>query len=65
MRYKSIADYIKKNTKMHGDYSMSVTDVSEKEDEMLLVTIRPTDADGDTADFLVHADGAEEYTTEL
>lgn len=65
MKYKNIADYIRKNTKMHGDYSITVTDISEKSDEMLLVTIHPVGIDGDTADFFIHNDGTEEYITEL
>lgn len=64
MEYKNIYDYIAKNmNNMHGDFSVTVTDISEREPDMLLVTIRPADFEGDTADFYMHADGREEYTT--
>lgn len=64
MKYENIYDYIAKNLEsMHGDFAVSVTDISEKEPDMLLATIHPADWDGDTADFYLHADGREEYTT--
>ena len=64
MEYKNIYDYIAKNMdNMHGDFTVSVTDISEKEPDMLLVTINPADLDGETADFYLHVDGREEYTT--
>lgn len=64
MEYKNIYDYIAKNMEsMHGDFTVTVTDVSEMEPDMLLATIHPSDRDGDTADFYLHADGREEYTT--
>lgn len=63
MEYKSIADYIKKNTEMHGDFAVSVTDLGEKEEGMLLATIHPFGRDGETADFHIHTDGTEEYIT--
>ena len=63
-KYKNIYDYIAKNMEsMHGDFTVTVTDVSEMEPDMLLATIHPKDRDGDTADFYLHADGREEYTT--
>ena len=64
MKYKNIYDYIVKNMdNMHGDFTVTVTDVSEKETNMLLATIHPADRDGNTADFYLHSDGREEYTT--
>lgn len=63
MKYKSIVDYIKKNMQMHGDFAISVTDLSEMEEGMLLATIHPTGRDGDTADFYIHLDGKGEYKT--
>lgn len=64
MEYKNIYDYIAKNMdNMHGDFTITATDVSEMEPDMLLATIHPADRDGDTADFYLHADGREEYTT--
>lgn len=64
VKYENIYDYIAKNMEsMHGDFAVSVTDISEKEPNMLLATIHPADWDGDTADFYLHADGREEYTT--
>lgn len=64
MEYKNIYDYIAKNMdNMHGDFTVSVTDISEKEPDMLLVTIHPADRDGETADFYLYADGREEYAT--
>ena len=64
VKYENIYDYIAKNMEsMHGDFAVSVTDISEKESNMLLATIHPADWDGDTADFYLHADGREEYTT--
>lgn len=64
VKYKNIYDYIAKNMEsMHGDFAASVTDISEKEPDTLLATIRPADRDGETADFYLYADGREEYTT--
>ena len=63
MEYKNIGDYIKKNMNMHGDFVLTSTDMSEKEEGMILVTIHQNGKDGDTADFLVRKDGSEEYTT--
>lgn len=63
MKYKSIADYIKKNTEMHEDFTISVTDLGEKEAGMLLATIHPSGRDGDTADFYIRSNGEEKYTT--
>lgn len=64
VKYENIYDYIAKNMEsMHGDFAVSVTDISEKEPNMLLATIHPADWDGETADFYLHADGREEYTT--
>lgn len=64
MEYKNIYDYIAKNMdNMHGNFSVSVTDISEIEPDMIMFSIRPTDHNGDTADFYLHADGREEYTT--
>ena len=64
VKYENIYDYIAKNMEsMHGDFAVSVTDISEKEPDMLLATIRPADRDGETADFYLYADGREEYTT--
>lgn len=62
-KYENIYDYIAKNmVSMHGDFSVSVTDMSEMEPDMLLAVIHPSDSDGETADFYLHADGREEYT---
>lgn len=64
VKYENIYDYIAKNMEsMHGDFAVSVTDISEKEPDMLLATILPADRDGETADFYLYADGREEYTT--
>ena len=61
--YKSITDYIRQNMDgLHGDFTVTVTDLSEKEEGCLLATIHP-DKDGDTADFYLFADGHEEYTS--
>lgn len=65
MKYKNIADYISKNTDFHGEFSVSVTDLSEKEEGMKLAIIHPVNIDGETADFLIHSNGNEEYTTEI
>lgn len=66
VKYENIYDYIAKNMdSMHGDFYVAVTDISEKEPDMLLLTIHPADRDGDTADFYLHADGREEYTTSV
>ena len=64
MKYKNIYDYIAKNMdNMHGNFSVSVTDLSEIEPNMILFSIHPTDHNGDTADFYLHSDGREEYAT--
>lgn len=66
VKYENIYDYIAKNMdNMHGDFSVAVTDLSEKEPDMLLATIHPVDRDGETADFYLHVDGREEYVTTL
>ena len=62
-KYENIYDYIAKNMdNFHGDFAVSVTDMSEKEADLLLATIHPADRDGNTADFYLHVDGREEYT---
>ena len=59
----NIYEYIAKNMDhFHGDFTVAVTDMSEKEPGLLLLTIYPTGKDGETADFYMHADGREEYT---
>lgn len=62
-KYENIYDYISKNMdSMHGEFAVTVTDMSEIEPDMLLTTIHPADRDGDTADFYLHVGGREEYT---
>lgn len=62
-KYENIYDYIAKNMEsMHGEFSISVTDMSEKEPDMLLAAIQPVNRSGNTADFYLHVDGREEYT---
>ena len=62
-KYESIYDYISRNMEsVHGEFTVSVTDMSEMEPDMLLATIHPVNGDGNTADFYLHADGREEYT---
>ena len=62
-KYENIYDYVSRNMEcMHGEFKVSVTDISEMEPDMLLATIRPSDRDGETADFYLHVDGREEYT---
>lgn len=66
VKYKNLYDYIADNMdNFHMDFSVAVTDMSEKEADMLLATIHPADRDGDTADFYLHVDGREEYTEML
>lgn len=61
--YKNIYEYIAKNMDhFHGDFTVAVTDMSEKEPDLLLLTIHPEGKDGETADFYMYADGREEYT---
>lgn len=61
--YKNIYEYIKKNMDhLHGDFTVAVTDMSEMEPDMLLMTIHPEGKDGETADFYMHADGRERFT---
>lgn len=60
--YENIYDYVAKNMDgMHGDFTISVTDVSEIEADMLLAVVRSSNSDGNTADFYLHADGREEW----
>lgn len=60
---KNIYDYFVKNMgSCNGEFTVSVTDMSEKESYMLLATIHPVGMDGDTADFYLHQDGREEHT---
>lgn len=63
VKYKSIYDYIVKNMgSCHGDFTVSVKDMSEKESYMLLATIHPKSNDGDITHFYLHQDGREEHT---
>lgn len=60
---KNIYDYFVRNMgSCNGEFSVSVTDMSEKESYMLLATIHPKDNDGDITEFYLHADGREEHT---
>lgn len=60
--YENIYDYIAKNMDgMHGDFIISVTDVSEVEADMILAVVCPSNSDGNTSDFYLHADGREEW----
>ena len=60
----NIYDYLKQNMDgWSGRFTVAVTDMSEMEPGMVLATIHPEDRDGQTADFYLHADGREEYTT--
>ena len=62
-KYENIYDYIAKNMNaFHGEFSMEVTDMSEKETDMLLASIHPSGRNGESADFFLHVDGREEYT---
>lgn len=61
---KNLYEYLAKNMDgFHGDFTVAVTDMSDAEPDMLLLTIHPTDRDGQTAEVLMHADGREEFTT--
>ena len=60
---KNIYDYFVKNMgNCNGEFTVSVTDMSEKESYMLLVAIHPKGRNTDTADFYLHQDGREEHT---
>ena len=62
--HKNIYDYIKQNMEhFHGEFAVAVTDLSEKEAGAVLLTIHPVNKNGETADFIMHNDGREEYTT--
>lgn len=68
MAYKSIGDYIskimakrKENEILHGDFYVSVTDMSEVETNCVAAMIHLHGEDCDTADFLIYKDGREEY----
>lgn len=66
MRYKSISDYIRNNMEnLHGEFTITATDLSEKEEGCILTTIHPRDKDGETADFILYTDGREEYTNSI
>lgn len=66
MEYMNIYEYIAKNMEsFHGEFSVFVTDVSEKEPDLLRVSIHPANKNGETADFYLHADGREEYITTM
>lgn len=61
--YKNVYEYIKKNMDhLHGDFTVAVTDMSEMDPDMLLLTIHPEGKDGETADFYMHSDGRERFT---
>lgn len=60
---KNIYDYFVKNMgNCNGEFTVSVTDMSEKESYMLLATIHPVGRDEDAAEFYLHQDGREEHT---
>ena len=60
---KNIYEYLTRNMgSCHGEFTVSVTDMSEKESYMLLATIHPKGKDDDTTEFYLHADGREEHT---
>ena len=62
---KNLYEYLAKNMDgYHGDFTVAVTDMSDMEPDMLMLTIHPTYCDGQTADFLMHVDGREEFITE-
>lgn len=66
VKYENLTDFIRKNMDgYHGDFIVAATDMSEKEEGCICVTIYPGEKDGDTADFLIYPDGKEEYTTLL
>lgn len=59
---KNLYEYLAKNMDgMHGDFTVAVTDMSDKEPGLLALTIHPTYHDGQTAEFFMHADGREEF----
>lgn len=60
---KNIYEYFVRNMgSCNGEFTVSVTDMSEKESYMLLATIHPVGKDDDTTEFYLHADGREEHT---
>lgn len=59
--YGNIYEYIANNMESyHGDFRVAVTDVSEREPDMLLIAIEP-ESGGESVEFYLHADGTEEY----
>lgn len=62
MKYNNIADYIRQNMEgFHGEFEITTTDYSEAGEGKLLALIHPIGRDGETADFILHPDGREEY----
>ena len=60
---KNIYEYLTRNMgNCNGEFTVSVTDMSEKESYMLLATIHPVGRDEETADFYLHQNGREEHT---
>ena len=58
--YKGILDYVRKNMDgWHGDFVVAATDMSEKEEGAILVSIHP-EGKANTANFIVYGDGHEE-----
>ena len=61
--YNGITDYIRKNMNGNcGDFMITATEMSERKEGCIAVCIHPHGVNGDTADFLIHPDGSEEFT---
>lgn len=61
---KNLYEYLAKNMDAwHGDFTVAVTDMSDAEPDMLMLTIQPVGHADQTANFLMHVDGREELVT--
>jgi len=64
--YKNLYEYIAKNMDgSSGRFAAAVTDMSEMEPDMLLLTVHQPERDGKAADFYLHVDGREEFSEAL
>lgn len=62
MRYTNLEDYILKNMNgLYGEFTLAITDCSEKSPNTVLVSIIPTHSNAKSAEFYIHANNKIEF----
>ncbi|MEG2176914.1 MAG: hypothetical protein RRY97_08595 [Oscillibacter sp.] len=65
-KYGNVRAYLDRNTDGSMDrFAVTATRQGDKEPGLLHLMIHPEGRSGETADFLLHADGTEEFTQKL